>query len=307
MNIENRTKLFLEKSKKIHNEKYDYSLVQYINAHTKVKIICKIHGIFEQKPDAHIRNHGCKLCNGGTKYNNKDFIEKAKLIHDDKYDYSLVEYNNNTTSVKIICKKHKFLFEQKPQNHMNGCGCPKCGLELLKFKKIDTKESFIKKSIKLHSYKYDYSDVVYRNSKTKVKINCLEHGSYEQIPNSHLSGAGCPFCKESKGETKIRVFLEKHLIEFKPQMRFENCKLERPLPFDFYLPQYNLCIEYDGIHHFKSVEKFGGKIGFKLRKETDLIKSEYCSKKENPNLIRISYKQFSKIETILSEFLLSTV
>jgi hypothetical protein len=119
--------LFITKSRLIHGDKYDYSLVEYINAKTKVKIICSEHGVFEMSPNVHINcKSGCKLCfNNEQKLSNVDFIEKCRLIHGNKYDYSLVEYINSKTKVKIICPEHG-IFEQRPNNHLQGNECPKC-------------------------------------------------------------------------------------------------------------------------------------------------------------------------------------
>jgi len=121
------TEQFIEKAKAIHSDKYDYSLVEYKNNRTKVKIICHEHGIFEQRSDSHLRGQGCSKCKGGgkKKLTTEEFIKKAKNIHGDKYDYSLVEYKNNKTKVKIICPIHD-VFEQRPGSHLKGCDCPKC-------------------------------------------------------------------------------------------------------------------------------------------------------------------------------------
>ena len=86
---------FIQKSKKIHENKYDYSEINYINAHTKVKIICPEHGVFEQTPDSHSRKHGCPNCNKGVNLTNESFVKKAKEKHGDKYDYSITKYINN--------------------------------------------------------------------------------------------------------------------------------------------------------------------------------------------------------------------
>lgn len=193
----------IEKFRKIHGEKYDYSIVNYTNIKNKVKIICKEHGVFEQTPDSHIGKRGCPEC---TKYSKKwstdNFVKQCETIHGDKYDYSLVRYINAKTKIKIICKEHG-IFEQKTGLHLYvGEGCPKCNNSY----HSDT-ETFIKKSQKIHNDKYDYSLVKYKNTKTKVKIICPLHGKFEQNPDNHLSGRGCPICKESKGEKEITCFL----------------------------------------------------------------------------------------------------
>jgi len=193
-----KTELFIEKAIKKHGDKYDYSLVNYINAKTKVTIICKLHGEFEQTPDKHLQG-GCKICgickcSNNRKSNTKEFIEKAIKKHGDKYDYSIVDYINSNSKIKIICKYHG-IFEQTPHNHLTGYACSKCGINILStlFKK--SQDIFIKESKALHGNKYDYSQVYYINNKTKVTIICKEHGAFEQLPSGHLDGRNCIKCK----------------------------------------------------------------------------------------------------------------
>ena len=119
------TEEFIKRAKLVHGDKYDYSLVDYKKTTEKVKIICSVHGIFEQTPKAHLNKRGCPMCSRNKKETNSSFIEKAKLVHGDKYDYSLVNYVNNKTKVKIICSVHG-VFEQIPNAHLNDQGCPKC-------------------------------------------------------------------------------------------------------------------------------------------------------------------------------------
>ncbi len=97
-------KTFIERSMKVHNNKYDYSLVDFINSTSKVKIICKQHGVFEQIPSKHYGGRGCSLCGEFSKYNNDDFVYKSKKVHNNKYDYSLVIYKTVNEKVEIVCK-----------------------------------------------------------------------------------------------------------------------------------------------------------------------------------------------------------
>jgi len=195
---------FIEKSKKIHGDKYDYSSVEYEKSNIKVKIICKKHGVFFQTPSAHLQGRGCVICGGSKKYTNDLFIKKSKKIHGDKYDYSLVDYKSMKSKVKIICRKHK-IFEQKPESHLNGHICKRCYNE----NRTMTDVKFIKKSKDLHGDKYDYSLVDYKNSKTKVKIICKEHGVFEQVPSAHLSGQGCKYCADITKRLTIMDFIKK--------------------------------------------------------------------------------------------------
>ena len=187
------TEEFIKKANKKHNGKYDYSKVEYIDSHTKVCIICPEHGEFWQEPANHLSGQNCPKCASievHTNQSNKKegFIQKAKEIHGDKYDYSKVEYINNHTKVCIICPEHGE-FWQKPIHHTQGKGCPYCGGT----KKLSTEE-FIKRANEIHKEKYDYSKVEYKTTETKVCIICPEHGEFWQTPHAHLAGQNCPKC-----------------------------------------------------------------------------------------------------------------
>ena len=280
---------FVEKSEKIHNKNYDYSLVEYLNNRTKVKIICYLHGVFEQTPNNHLLGKGCLLCGNKKigeklKKTNYDFIKKCKETHNDKYDYSLVEYKNANSIINIICPIHG-IFKQKANNHLNlKHGCSLCSEN----KKHDI-QTFIKKCKETHNDKYDYSLVEYKNANTKVKIICNEHDIFEQTPNAHINQKqGCPYCKTSKGEGVIKEILNKNNVKYVQQHKFIGCKYKKLLPFDFYLPDYNMCIEYDGIQHFNPISKFGGDNALKLTIIKDNIKTNYCLENKI-KLLRVKY------------------
>ena len=350
---------FIIKANNIHNYKYDYSLVNYINVQTKIKIICPKHSVFEQTPNSHLSNHGCPMCYGTKKYSNEEFIKKSKSIHGNKYDYSLVNYINSHKKVKIICYKHgvfekepvdhykegcpkckrryskddfvkksnkihnnKYdysssdyidtetkiniichehgIFKQKPSVHSSGGGCQKCANKEHGKHNSLNKNIFIEKSNTKHKNKYDYSLINYINGNTKVKIICKKHGVFEQQASVHINGCGCPLCQISKGEEKVKLFLDTNEIIYKKEHRFKGCRYKQPLKFDFYLPDYNMCIEYDGEQHFKKWHKGDTDENLNVRKKRDEIKNDYC-KNNNINLLRIKYTQFKKIDTILSE------
>ncbi len=188
------TEEFITECILIHVDKYDYSLVKYIGAFTKVIIRCKVHDyIFSQTPSDHLSGKGCPKCGGNVKSNTKEFIEKAIAVHGYKYDYSLVVYNCNRTKVKIICKEHNYIFSQTPSAHLQGAGCHKCGGTIKK-----TTEEFVAESIAVHGDKYDYSLVEYINDRTKVKIKCKQCGYiFQQTAGSNLNGSGCPSCAKT--------------------------------------------------------------------------------------------------------------
>ena len=233
----------------------------------------------------------------------EQFIQKANIIHNNRYDYSLVEYKNIHTKVKIICKQHG-VFEQLPTNHIHSKqNCPFC-----KKNRLNT-EKFIKKSNIKHNSKYDYSLVNYVNSTSKVKIICLKHGEFLQVASDHLKGSGCPRCNSSKGEIFIRNWLNEHNIIFREQFRFKDCRNKRPLPFDFWLPEHNCCIEFDGQQHFQPYSFNSNKsvnISNKNLEKTqlhDIIKNNFCAE-QKINLIRISYLQIRNIDKILLNYFL---
>jgi hypothetical protein len=119
------TEEFIEKSKLIHNDKYNYLMVEYKNTLTKINIICKEHGLFSQLPKEHLKGKGCICCSGRKRSNIEDFIKKANRIHKNTYDYSMVEYINNKSKIVIACKEHG-QFNQIVRDHLRGSGCPLC-------------------------------------------------------------------------------------------------------------------------------------------------------------------------------------
>jgi len=276
---------FIKQANKIHNNKYDYSLVDYKNNHTKVKIICMKHVVFEQRPSDHLRGFKCSQC---RKVDFNEFIEKCKIKHKNKYDYSLVKFNCITDEIKIICPKHG-LFTIRANSHLNH-GCRKCGDEYRSKEFLMKTEDVIKQFKNTHGDKYDYSLMKYLGNKRKIKIICKKHGIFEQKPREHKNGAECPKCRESKGESKISQILEKNNIKYLREKKFKNCKDKQQLPFDFYLPNYNFCIEFDGKQHFESVKYWGGEEGLKYTQSHDKIKNQYCHD-NNINLLRIKYDE----------------
>lgn len=302
MSLNNKTDYFVEKASKIHGRKFDYSKSVYVNSRTKIEIICKEHGSFFQLPQSHYSGlGGCKECarksyqscdNKNNKSQDK-FLEQAREKHKNKYDYSEIRYKNSHTKIKIICPEHG-PWDQTPASHLVGNGCAFCAGV-----KSNTK-IFIEKSIKIHGGRYDYSIVNYLGKMIKVKIICRDHGVFNQIPKRHLGGLGCPDCNDTKGESKIRQYLKFKNIPFISEHCFPDCKDKGWLRFDFYLPDRNIIIEYDGKQHFEPIEWFGGIAKFEDLQRKDLIKNHYCSQ-NNIGLIRIRYDE--DVDSILKKYL----
>ena len=212
------TEDFVRKAKNIHGDKYNYSKVDYIKSNISVVIKCPEHGFFKQIPNSHLMGHGCKLCanalSASKRVSNKEqYILKAKKVHGDKYDYSKAIYKNFHTKIAIRCPEHG-LFKQTPANHLN-YGCNLCGNVLTSSKQIDSVEEFILKAKMAHGDKYDYSEVEYKNTKTKIEIRCPEHGLFKQTPGSHLSGKGCKRCAHNFLSSRFSATEEEFILKAK--------------------------------------------------------------------------------------------
>jgi hypothetical protein len=299
------TEIFIEKANNIHNHIYDYSKSIYASNKEHIIITCEKHGDFKQSPNNHLTGYNCMKCSIEQRSNKRksvDFIQRSKIKFGDNFDYSNVIYINNCTNIELICKIHG-IFHSTPASHMNSkTGCTKCSIHKTSESQKLKLNDLITRSNILHKYKYDYSKVKYVNISTKIEILCPEHGTFFQSPKRHLTGSGCSKCVSSKGETKISSILDKNNVQYITQHTFKECKLKRPLKFDFFLINNNIAIEYDGEQHFKPLSIFGGEKVFNLQKIKDQIKNDYC-KKNNIILIRIKYDENidEKINELLNE------
>jgi len=358
------TEDFINKANKIHKNKFDYSLVEYVGNNKKVVIKCPIHKEFWQTPVNHLKGKSCPKC-AGKNQTLEEIIIQANKTHNNKYDYSKVIYKNKSTNVNIICPIHGDFFMTFKNHILHSQNCPKCAKRSL------TEQEFIEKANKIHNNKFDYSKVIYKGIINPITIICPIHGKIEQFPYEHLRNKfgcglcskmniiplenliiqaniihnnkydyskvnlitkgrkvvftcpihgdfqqsfenhidrkqGCPHCKSSKGESLIREFLIKNNIFFEPQKKFKDCKYKSPLPFDFYLTELNICIEYDGEQHFDKNNYFNKKneINFVLTQIKDKIKTDYC-KMQNIPLIRIKYDE--NVEEVLKNKLNSII
>ena len=183
------TQEFVDRAHAVHGDRYGYAFSIYERGHKKVMIYCREHGFFEQTPSMHLSGQGCKHCSGNNHKTKGVFIEQARAVHGDKYDYSLVDYISSNIPVNIVCKIHGS-FMQRPNTHINR----KQGCRICSGYAKDTEKSFIEKARKIHSEKYDYSLVEYVTSQVEVNIICSVHGVFSQRPNDHIIGVGCPGC-----------------------------------------------------------------------------------------------------------------
>ena len=201
-NTKKTTQLFINDAIAIHGDRYDYSLVEYHNNKTPVKVICPIHGVFEQKPNQHLSGQGCPDC-GKIKaakkrhITNAEFIERAKRVHGDKYDYSEVDMVDMRTNVTIICPKHG-RFRPLPKPFLAGGKCPECAREEKLYCKKLTNEEFIEKAKLAHPTGYSFEHTVYKGMNKPVVVTCERHGDVTVRPTWFLAGSGCRFCGMEK-------------------------------------------------------------------------------------------------------------
>lgn len=286
----------VSKLKEIHNGLFNYIIEKDSYYSTdKIKIHNKLtNDIILYRVDRHLL--GMKP----NKLTLNHFLYKSNELHGDKYDYSLIKLiNSNKSKVEIICKDHG-VFTQRVSNHINlGDGCPKC-VGVGKWNSDVLKSEFQK----IHFDKYDYSKVKFEGVKNKVIIICKEHGEFAQNIHKHMKGQGCPECKfNSIGEEYIKCYLEENNIKYIRQHGFDTCRYINRLSFDFYLPELEICIEFDGIQHFKPVKEFGGEFEFQKIIERDNCKNKWCLENDI-KLIRIKYNQINKIRKILEKQLI---
>lgn len=298
------TKLFIEKSHRIHGETYDYSKVVYVNNKQPVIITCLKHGDFRQIPNSHLLGKGCSRCGKCYHPSTSEFVERANKVHNGTYSYSRAHYTKATEKTLITCAHHGD-FSQTPAMHLSGRGCPQCAVNCKK-----SLDYFVKKARSLHCGIYDYSQSSYVGTHTKTIIICPKHGKFLQTPAMHLSGNGCPKCKLSKGELRVWRWLSNNNYTFVSQKIFSDCvnpRTNAKLKFDFYLPREKILIEYNGEQHFWHNHLVGGKHRTTAKEYSDIcyrdrLKVKYA-KAKNLRLIRISYKDYDKIETLLRELI----
>lgn len=278
---------FISLATETHGDAYDYSNVVYVNATTPVEIVCKIHGSFWQEPYMHYsRENKCPKCaREGYRLTQEGFIRRSREKHGDKYDYSRTFYRTLVEPVTIGCPRHGE-FTQVARSHLAGNGCGDCFIEDRRGNTGD----FIRQAKEIHGDKYDYSEVAYTTSKHPVTIICPTHGPFKKTPNQHLSTkSGCPVCIESKGEISIRAFMEKHGIRHIGQYVIKPHKYR----YDFYLPDFNILIEFHGQQHYHPVERFGGEKAFEGVVERDKEK-RWIAKSLNIPLITLTYKHMGE-------------
>ena len=278
---------------------------EYTKASDKCKIQCDKGHIYYQIPLDLFKGHKCKKC-ATEEVVSKQRLNKEtilKILQLKNLEWIDEDYKSNDLPIKVKCKKCNHIFYPTIHNLKSGSRCPNC-FELNRGKKkiipYEKRVEYIEKfGFKILTPKEEYI-----NGSTKIKFKCSKGHIYTSDLNHFYSGNRCPICNKSKGETSISNFLNNNNIEYIEQYKFKDCKYKRPLPFDFYIPSLNLCIEYDGKQHYE-IDSFYNEIDdFIEIKIRDTIKNIYC-KQNNIDLLRIPYFNYDNIEQILTEKLLN--
>lgn len=234
---------FIKDAKKIHYEKYDYSKTEYKSVKSKVTITCPLHGDFLQDPNRHLNGGVCPECgrlsrNSKNTKSHNEFIDKASLVHNGKYDYSKTKYISCFGELIIICPEHGE-FMQSPSWHLSGGGCKECtGRTKL------SNEEFIEKSSQKHNNKYNYSKTHFSGFHNKITIICPKHGEFIQIAGNHLKGCDCPKCSLGKDE---RAWLSYMTVPDTKENRQVSIWIkQKRYKVDGFIPETNTIYEYNG-------------------------------------------------------------
>ena len=295
---------FISKAKEVHGNLYDYSKVIYSSSQEYVTIICKIHGEFNQIPSSHLQGCGCKKCGEKSAHDkqrlsNEEFIIRAKNVHGNTYDYSMVVWIDSKTEVTIICSKHGE-FKQLACNHFTGYGCKRCT-------NIYNLQDFIEKAREIHGDIYDYSLGVYEYSIKPLKIMCNKCNSvFEQSANSHLGGRGCSICV-NKTESKLYKWLKYIYPNTVKEYKADWCinpVSGRCLRYDFMIPDIMTIIELDGGQHFKQVSNWDNPV-YAMKK--DIFKMQKAKGKGYKIIRLLQQDVYKNNDEWLNENLLSEI
>ncbi len=284
---------FIEEFKKKNKNSKDIDVLgKYEGGKKPILCKCKIHNhTWSPKAEQLLSNKKCcPIGANNSTITTKQFIEEMKGINSNIE--ILGEYINAKTPIACKCKIDGYEWSPTPDNLRQKKGCHKCANIIKR-----THEEFVKEMSIINPNIEIVGKFI--NTNTHINCKCLIDGcEWEAKPRHLLDNHGCPMCNESMGERNICNFLNNISIDYNRQYKFEDCKFYKELPFDFYLPQYNCCIEFDGKQHHQIVKHFGGLEGFIDRKIRDTIKNIYCQQ-NNIKLIRIPYEKLNNIEEVL--------
>ena len=280
---------FLKRLKDKFGDKYDYSKVDYQGQKKSVTLICPIHGEFTQRADEVLNLNGCPKCSGYYSYTLEDVQMMAN-----KHNISILNYINSKNPIHYRCNKCGFESDVRLSTLKNNIfNCPECSRQLKNKKFLEKVYQRNPNIIVLEEYQKLEEPVL-----CKCKVCNME---WRATPHNLMNGTSCPNCSTSKGEREVKSFLIKHNIKFIPQYMIRGQFGNRNKIFvDFYLPNLNCIIEYNGIQHYISVERFGGEIALQNQLQRDEDLRSYC---KNCNIRLIEIKYTENISDILNNLL----
>ena len=289
---------FVKECRNKYGDEYEYYNEGYENTKSYINIKHNICGkIFKQLASNHLYGgNGCPFCYGKDKLTTEDFINKSKQIFGEALDYSKVEYKRMDKKVILICNKCGLEFSKAPNLHLfQKQGCPRCNKKHRRtIKELIEELEAVNKDL-------DYSKVEFKNIKTKITTVCKKCGKeYKALVSNILRGHTCLCSINYRGENRISQFLDKYKVNYTKHKTYDDLKKVRELSYDFYLPKYELLIEYNGEQHYEPIDFFGGMETFKIQQLHDELKKEYAEKNKI-NLLIIPYWDFNNIEKILGE------
>lgn len=279
------TERFIEKARRVHGDKYDYSLIEYKTCKDKIEIVCNTCGNhFNQTPDSHINlKRGCPVCGAersaksrkgkkfphecGNRCTTEEWIKKVLKRYPEnaeKYDYSHVVYKTSEDKVEIHCKMCGRIMHQKPSKHLSGQGCKTCAARSVSAKKVPSFQEIVERCVEVHGSDYEYFEDSYVNTSTPMMVRHKECGNiFMQRPEFHYGkGQGCPRCcrNQSNGEKEILTFIKSvYSGDIEENVRIlDNFKdpSKKKMELDIYVPELKLAVEYNGAY-WHSVDSKG--------------------------------------------------
>lgn len=284
-------------------KKYEIDTTSIVSASSPIKLRCKTHGWFQKTIGNLESSNGCPLCSNensskiralNAMLTSQEVIDRFQKVHNFRYDYSKIKYAGIMNSVEITCFTHGS-FHQSVTSHLQGKGCPKCGAERKRQAQFLSQGDLYDRLKILNGDIFIYPPNLGLELRSNTPIICRQHGLFCQPLRIHLSGNGCPECSQSLGAKRVSEWLTKNEIEYVTEAHIPVGKKGLPLRADFFLPEYNTYIEYNGEQHFRPISFFGmdektSLHVFEEQKERDRVKENWIIE-NNYELVRIRYDQ----------------
>lgn len=294
----------VEKVKRMYPQ-YDFSESIFTDRQSKIKYKCPAHGIISQTPKELLEGHKCWYCGVEERDRNR-IANKAKETMSklkEKYpDFEFGEYKGALEKIEFICPEHG-IQHVRPNDMLNGHGCPDCGISRRNDGRRLTLEIIKQRSLDYHGDVWDFSEAKEPNGECdSIDVRCKICGRLNHKPVLRVMYGKCNFCDSSQGEQMLWIKLEELGVNFIPEYSFDDCRFINPLPFDFYLPDYNTVIEFQGGQHDSFTRFFHESIDdLKFQQMKDDIKRKYCIEKGIREIELRTFEEVKKLDLALLE------